>query len=160
MTTPVPPPDEPDIYEALIDYLEAAGAAHREASFHFEAALPQINRAQRMHRESSDIMREADARSDEAAELLIEAIALVQDNPQGNIIRAMGLAAQATSASRRARIISGQAYELTRQAADEMAQGLAVWSAGSQSLRDGLERASRLWRARRRRQTNGDSPAN
>ncbi len=158
MTTPVPSPDEPDIYEALIDYLEAASAAHREASFHFEAALPQINRGIALHRESQGIMNEANALSDEATEALLEAVALVQDNPQTNIIRAMGLAAQATAASRRARIISGQSLELTQQAYEEVAQGLAVWSEGSQLLRDGMARATTLLRVTRRRQTNGGNP--
>ena len=158
MTTPVPSPGEPDIYEALIDYLEAASAAHREASFHFEAALPQLNRGIALHRESQGIMNEANALSDEATELLLEAVALVQDNPQANIIQAMGLAAQATAASRRARIISSQSQELTQQAYEEVAQGMTVWNEGSRLLREGLDRASALLRGMRRRQTNGGAP--
>lgn len=156
--TSVPPQDEPDINEVLIDYLEAASAAHREASFHFEAALPQLNLGIELHRQSSDIMREADVVSDEATEMLLEAIALVQENPQGNIVRAMGLAAQATAASRRARVISSQSYELTQQAASEITQGMTVWSEGSRLLREGLEQATTLLQASRRRQTNGGRP--
>ena len=51
MTTPLPPPDEPDIYESLIDALIAASTAFREASPHFEAALPRLRRAFELHEE-------------------------------------------------------------------------------------------------------------
>ena len=158
MATPLPPPDEPDIYEALINALIAASTAFREASPHFEAALPHMRRAFELDREVQDRLEESVAVSERATELLLEAVALVQADPLGNITEALALSAQATVISRQARDISAQSTALTARSSIEMTQGLEIWHRGSESLRVGLERATTLLQAARRHQTNGDAP--
>ena len=156
--TNLPPPDEPDIYEGLINALIAASTAHREASERFQVGLPYINRSFELHRQVHAIMEESRTASEEATEILLEAVSLVQDDPQGNIVRAMALSAQATAASRRARAISAETAALTQQASVEFTRGMGIWNQGSESLRVGLERATTLLQQARRRPTNGDAP--
>ena len=156
--TSLPPPDEPDIYESLINALVAASTAFRESSPYFEAALPYMRRALELDRQVQDISEESAAVSEQATALLLEAVAMVQANPQGNVIEALALSAQATSHSRQARTISSRATALTAQASVQMLQGLEIWGRGSESLRVGLERATTLLQQARRRQTNGDAP--
>ena len=158
MTTPLPFPDEPDIYESLIDALIAASTAFREASPHFEAALPRMRRAFELDRDVQVMVEESAAVSERATELLLEAVALVQTDPLGNITEALALSAQATAISRRARDISAQSTSLTARASIKMAQGMETWHRGSESLRVGLERSTTLLQAAWRSQTNGDAP--
>ena len=157
VTAPLPPPDEPDIYESLINALIAASTAFREASPHFEAALPHMRRALELDREVQVMLEESAAVSERATELLLEAVALVQADPLGNITEALTLSAQATAVSRQARDISAQSTASTALATVEMTQGLEIWHRGSESLRVGLERATTLLQAARRRQANGDA---
>ena len=158
MTTPLPPPNEPDIYESLINALIAASVGFREASPHFEAALTHMRQAFELDREVQEIVEESAAVSEHATELLLEAVAMVQADPRGNITEALALSAQATAISRRARDTSAQSTALTARASIEMTQGLEVWHRGSESLRIGLERATTLLQAARGRQTNGGNP--
>lgn len=156
--TSLPPPDEPDIYESLINALVAASTAFREASPYFAAALPHMRRSIELDRQVQDIVEESIGISERATELLLEAVALVQADPQGNVAEALALSAQATATSRRARNVSAQATGITAQATVEMLRGVEIWHEGSESLRVGLERATTLLQAVRRPQTNGDAP--
>ena len=158
MTTPVPPPDEPDIYEALIEVLITASTAHLEASSHFEIGLKHIDQSLELHRHSEEVMEQSLAVEQEAARLMSEAVRLIRSDPQENITRAIALMADAGEVNRRARAISAGAYAITRQASDEMRQGLSIWGEGTAALRIGLERAATLLQQARRRQTNGDRP--
>ncbi len=156
--TNLPPPDEPDIYEGLINALIAASTAHREASERFQVGLPYVHRAFELHEQVRQIVEESNVAWEESTELLLEAVGLVQADPQGNIVRAMALSAQASVASRRARAISEQTTVLMQQASAEFMRGMEVWNEGSESLRVGLERATTLLQSARRRETNGDNP--
>ena len=158
MTTPVLPPDEPDIYEALIEVLITASTAHLEASGYFEVGLKHIDQSIELHRHSEEVMERSFAVEQEAAGLMSEAVQLIQANPQENITRAIALIAEASEVNRQARAISAGAYALTRQASDEMRQGLSVWNEGTAALRIGLDRAATLLQEVRRHQSNGGTP--
>ena len=157
MTNP-PPPDEPDIYEGLINALIAASTGFREASVHFEAGLPHMRRAFELHEEVRLIIDEAYPVSAEATTLLLEAVVLVQADPQGNAAQALALSARVTADLNRARTAAPQVSALLQQASTEMLDGIAIWNQGSESLRVGLERATTLLQSARRRPTNGDNP--
>ena len=156
--TSLPPPDEPDIYESLINALIAASTAFRESSPYFEAALPRIRRAFELHQEVQLAIDAAYPASAETTALLLEAVALIQADPRGNAERALALSAQATAELNRARAVAPQISPLLQQASIEMLEGMEIWHQGSESLRVGLERATTLLQAVRRPQTNGDAP--
>jgi hypothetical protein len=158
MNTQVPPPDEPDIYESLINALIAASTGFREASVHFEAGLPHMRRAFELHEEVRLIIDAAYPVSAETTTLLLEAVALIQADPQGNATQALALSAQVTADLNRTRTVAPHVPALLQQASTETLDGIAIWNQGSESLRIGLERATTLLQAARRRQTNGDMP--
>lgn len=66
MTTPVPLPDEPDIYEALINTLTEASQAYREAAVHIQAALPNIHRILELHQSIQPAIDGADMNRSQA----------------------------------------------------------------------------------------------
>ena len=156
--TSLPPPDEPDIYESLINALIAASSGFREASTHFEAALPHMRRALELDRQILDIIEESGSVSADTTSRLLEAVRLVQDDPRRNVTEALAMTAHVTAELRRARSITAQSAVLNAHASVEMVRGLETWHQGSESLRTGLERATTLLQAARRPPTNGGNP--
>ncbi len=57
--TNLPPPDEPDIYEGLVNALIAASRAYREALVHFQAALPRVHDILELHQPVQPFIDEA-----------------------------------------------------------------------------------------------------
>ena len=156
--TALPPPGEPDIYEGLANALIAASNAFLEAEPHLDAALPHLRNAVELDRQCGDILDLMLVVSSEAEALLVEGVALLDADPQGNLAQARAKFAEMREAHRRGRALSAGASALTREANAEVTKGLAIWREGTYALRTGLERATTILQEVRRHQTNGDTP--
>ena len=158
MTTPVPTPGEPDIYEVLLDALIAASTAFLDAESHFQASYPYMTQSIALHGQADLVSEQARRASHDASGLMAEYLALMQDNPQENLARARDLMAEVRDAHDRAQALYAGSLALSRQALVETEQGMAIWNDGAQALRTGLERATTLLQQARRHHTNGGTP--
>ena len=157
MTT-LPPPGEPDIYEALIEAMIIASTAHLEADVYFRDGLKHLKHAIELYRQMAAVEGEMHAAADEAEALLSEGVALLDADPKGNLAQARAKFAEMREVHRRGRSMSAGASALMREASAEITKGLEIRDEGTHALRIGLERATTILQEVRRHQTNGDTP--
>ena len=158
MTTRVPTPGEPDIYESLADALFTASTAFLEAEPHFRAGLAHMRNCTELDRQVGLIDQQAHRASAEAHQLISEYTELMQSDPQGNLERARALMAEVREKHTQTEALLAGAAALTREASAETMKGLAIWGVGADALRAGLERATTLLQQARRHHTNGGTP--
>ena len=157
MTT-LPPPDEPDIYEALLAALVQASETIRVANAAYAAALPLLRQAMEMLQRQTVLMEQVGELSNRARLASREAESLAnQDRPE-TMRQARTLFEQAAELHGEAAAVARRIYFAMMQASPLMLQGVAATLAASEEHRIGLERASTLLQQARRRQTNGDRP--
>ena len=155
---PIPPTGKPETYDALANALIEVSSAHREASKHFEAALPHLRQASELDGQSQIIRDEVTVMNSRSTALMLEFLSLVQADPHGNIAQTDALMSEAKAVDRRAQALFVNACALTTQASEEMRRGLSVWHEGTAALRVGMERATTLVQEARNHQSNGGNP--
>ncbi len=156
--TSLPPPDEPDIYEVLIDVAVQAGETIRVANEAYAAALQPLRRAMEMLPQQTVLMEQVGELSNRARLASREAESLAnQDGPEA-MRQARILFEQAAELHGEAAEVARQIYFSMMQASPLIQQGVEEILAASEEHRIGLARATSLLQQARRRRTNGDAP--
>ena len=158
MTTPVPPPDEPDIYQSLAAALMEASRGIRLANERSFAALQYVDQAIELTANNPTLLRQARELSERAWALRKQARPLVDQGNDDSIVRADGLRRQADALMDRAILLSDQAHAAVVEGRPLMRQGIEGLRAASEIHRVALERAATLMTATRQPPTNGDNP--
>ena len=158
MSTPVPPQDEPDIYQSLAAALMEASRGIREANERGFDALLVMDRAIELTVNTPDMMREARQLSEQAWDLREQARELTREGQQDQIDQANGLRRQADALIGRATVISEQIQATVLESRTLMQQSILELRAASEIHRVALERAATLMTSTRRPPTNGGNP--
>ena len=158
MTTPVPPPDEPDIYQSLAAALMEASRGIRLANERGFDALQVMDQAIELTVNTPDMMRQARELSEQAWDLREQARGLMREGQPEQIDQANGLRQQANALIDRATVISEQIQATILESRTLMRQSILELRAASEIHRVALERAATLMTATRQPPTNGDNP--
>ena len=157
MTT-LPPPGEPDIYEALLTAMVQASETTRIANAAYAAALQPLRQAMEMLPRQTVLMEQVAELSSRARLASREAESLAnQDSPE-RMRQARLLLEQAAELHGEAAAVARRIHFAMMQASPLLLQGIEASLAASEEHRIGLERATLLLQQARRRQTNGDTP--
>ena len=157
MSTPVPPQDEPDIYQSLAAALMEASRGIRLANERGFDALLVMDRAIELTVNTPDMMRESRLLSQQAWDLREQARGLERGADE-RIEQANGLRRQADALIGRATIISEQIQATVLESRTLMQQSILELRAASEIHRVALERAATLMTSTRRPPTNGGNP--
>ena len=156
--TSLPPPDEPDIYEVLIDVAVQAGETIRVANEAYAAALQPLRRAMEMLPQQTVLMEQVGELSNRAHVASRDAVAMANQGGAERMRQAETLFEQAAELRGEAVVVARQINFLAQQASPLIQQGVEEILAASEEHRIGLARATSLLQQVRRRQTNGDAP--
>ena len=154
MTTPMPPPDESDIYRSLAAALMEASRGIRLANERSFAALQYVDRAIELEVNIPTLLRQAGQLSERAWDLREQA----RQEGDANSVQAEGLRRQADALMERAISLSDQALAAVQSSREPMRQGIEGLMAASEIHRVALERAATLMTATRQPPTNGGNP--
>ena len=154
MTTPVPPPGEPDVYRPLAAALMEASRGIRTANERSFAALRYVDRAIELEGNIPTLLRQAGQLSEQAWDLREQA----RQEGDANSVQAEGLRRQADALMERAISLSDQALAAVQSSREPMRQGIEGLMAASEIHRVALERAATLMTATRQPPTNGGNP--
>ena len=157
MTT-LPPPDEPDIYEALLAALVQASETIRVANAAYAAALQSLRQAMEMAAREPELLDQLGELYNRAHIAYRDAASMAHQGGAERMQQAETLFEQAAGLRREAAVLARQINLSVQQASALMLQGVAATLAASEEHRIGLERATSLLQQARRRQTNGDRP--
>lgn len=157
MSAPVPPQDEPDIYQALAAALMEASRGIREANERSFAALQHIDLAIELTANLPELMSQAREFSQQAWDLREQARGLEQGADE-RIEQANGLRRQADAVMLRATGLHEQISAAVRASREPMRQGIEGLMAASEIHRVALDRAATLMTSTRRPPTNGGNP--
>ena len=154
MTTPMPLPDGPDIYQSLAAALMEASRGIRTANERSFAALQYVDRAIELEGNIPTLLRQAGQLSEQAWDLREQA----RQEGDANSVQAEGLRRQADALMDRAISLSDQALAAIQSSREPMRQGIEGLMAASEIHRVALERAATLMTATRQPPTNGGNP--
>ena len=157
MTT-LPPPGEPEIYEALLTAMVQASETTRVANAAYAAALQPLRQAMEMAAREAGMLDRLGELSDRAHAASRDAIAMANQGGVERMRQAETLFEQAAALRREAAVAARQINFSAQQASALMLQGIEASLAASEEHRIGLERATSLLQQVRRRQSNGDTP--
>ncbi len=158
MTTPVPPPDEPDIYQSLAAALMEASRGIRLANERSFLALQHIDRAIELTANIPDSLRRARELSEQAWALREQARPLARQEDAESMAQAEGLRQQANAIMLRVESLHEQVSAAVQSSREPMRQGIEGLMAASEIHRVALERAATLMSATRQPPSNGDNP--
>lgn len=157
MTT-LPPPGEPDIYEALLNAMVQASGTMRTANAAYAAALQPMRQAMERIGRHTAMLEQVVELSDRAYAISREALAMpILDSPE-RMRPAVELFGQAADLHREAAATAWEIHFSMLQASPLLMQGIEMMLAASEEHRIGLERATTLLLQVRRHQTNGGTP--
>ena len=127
MTTPMPLPDEPDIYQSLAAALMEASRGIRTANERSFAALQYVDRAIELEGNIPTLLRQAGQLSERAWDLRGQA----RQEGDANSVQAEGLRRQADALMERAISLSDQALAAVQSSREPMRQGIEGLMAAS-----------------------------
>lgn len=156
--TSLPPPGEPDIYEALLNVAIEASEATRIANDAYYAALVTIRRAFELTSRHTELLEQVGELSNQADEAFEAAMAMNGYRGPEPMQQARALFRKAAARHGEARELARQMHFSVMQASPLLMQGIEAGLAASEAHRKGLERAATWLRQARRRQSNGEGP--
>lgn len=157
MTT-LPPADEPDIYESLLNAMVQASGTMRAANAAYAAALQPMRQAMERIGRHTALLEQVGELSDRASAASREALAMpLRDSPE-RMRQAAAMFGQAAELHREAAVTAREIHFSMLPASPLLMQGIEMMLAASEEHRIGLERAVTLLQQARRHQSNGGAP--